>query len=71
MNPLVVLRGPNGTTVDEECFVVYENNKPVNIWKSEPKSETGLKDNDETDLRTMVKDYADGAADLKNLKNKK
>jgi hypothetical protein len=50
--PLVVLRGPNGTTVDERYPVVYENGKPVNIWKDQPSAETGLKDNGEPDLRT-------------------
>ena len=51
--PLVVLRGPNGTTVDERYPVVYENGKPVNIWKDQPSAETGLKDNGEPDLRTI------------------
>jgi hypothetical protein len=52
IKPLVVLRGPDGTTVDEPYPVVYENGKPVNIWRDKPRAETGLKDNGEPDLRT-------------------
>ncbi len=53
INPLVGLRDGNGTTVDEEYFVVYKNGKPVNIWKDNyPRTVTGLKDNGEPDERT-------------------
>ena len=53
LNPLVVMRDRNGMTVDERYYVLYEDGKPVNIWKKDhPAAVTGLKDNGEPDLRT-------------------